>query len=272
MLPNDIENVFFVGGMADDEGWMTESQSVGRPIIIASVDADGNVSVEDQPYTGAVFEEGFTWEEYVTCFVHMGMDYVGGVLNGWPEATTEFLQSVMNGHETWAMDWQDTALSYLSSVYDVYPESGLTTLKGFLTDDTEWNSHNAALTAQGTCGERTVTLFLVACPFTINSTTTSFWQVCGEKWEPDAPSKKPIEPEQRSEEFTPDEMVSLTSYFGVAQHNGLLRTAYSDFRETIPYMEIMMYDMGKSVTDPAERAALASQYFEGSFPTPTARS
>ena len=63
-------------------------------------------------------------------------------------------------------------------------------------------------------------------------------------------------------EVTEDEMVSLTSYFNVVQHNGLLRVAYSEFNEIIPYLEIVLYDMGTSVTDQEEYAAIEDAFFD----------
>lgn len=195
MKPNDISNVVLAGGMADENGWLREEQSMGRPVIIASVDTEGNVTVEHHTYTGNVWEAGYTWEEYIYCRLALPMNHMSTVLNGWPEMSTPFLQSMLEGHETWATDWQDTALSYLSSVYDVYPDSGLELVRTFQANE-ETKSHDQSILVQGTCGERTVTLWLAHVCYPVESwnTTLRFWQVIGERWEPEAdddPAKDP---------------------------------------------------------------------------------
>ena len=392
MKPNDISNVVFADGMADENDWLREEQSMGRPVIIASVDADGNVAVEHQTYTGSVWEVGYTWEEYIYCRLVLPMNNMRTVLNGWPEISTPFLESMRNGHETWALDWQDTALSYLSSVYDLYPDNGLELLRTFQASE-QHDAHDQSVLVRGTCGDRTVTLWLahVCYPVEVWNTTMRFWQVIGERWESDIPedvqefmnaylesfqegAEASVEfvyfPEEyadfyqahrdsgdkllsyeirdtrqinddlyafriyyvaetySSEAYTfvariddqyrivvntaylPEElkqgineddfiiepppyvqelgipevegngdgvpaagtelaaadMAALTSYFNTVQHNGLLRVAYSTFAETIPYMELMLYDMGTGLSSTEERRAVVDVFFDGTDP------
>lgn len=273
MKPNALDKIVMAGGMADDQGWLTESQSAGRPIIIASMNEDGSASADELTYTGAVWETGYTWEEYITCHTIIGMDKMTGILNGWPELTTPFLESLRDGHDTWAMDWQDTALSYLSGVYDVYPDSGLTELKTFTADENE-NAHDQSILVQGKCGGRTATLLLarVYYPVEVWGTTFQFWQVAGEKWDPDAPETAPsTEPEPGMSgrfqgELTADELAAVTSYFNVAQHNGLLRFPYSNLGDVKPYLGILFYDMGTGPLAPEEKQELLDAYFDGEDP------
>ena len=274
MKPNDIDNVFIAGGMYDVNGWVTDP-SIGSPIIISSVDADGNVAVEDQTYDYVAWEDGYTWEEYIYCHLVLGMDNLAPMLNGWPEFSAEFITSLRNGHETWAYDWQDVALSYLSTVYDVYPDSGLASLRPSFQAGEDLYSHTSSMVVQGTCGERTVTLFLAA--YTYNMTPDdpngalyySLWQVAGDKWEPDAP-EPPTETDTPAEpkpgELTADELAAFTSYFDDVQHNGLLRFPYNNLGDVKPYLEMLFYDMGGGPLDPEEKQELLDTYFDGDDP------
>ena len=268
MKPNHIDNVLFAGGMADENEWVTEQQSMGRPIIIASVDEGGEIVVEEQIYTSDVFETHYTWEEYVYCHTHLGMDGMyAGVLNGWPELNTPFLESLRDGHDTWALDWQDVAVSYLSEIYDIYAGSGFTSLRTFTADE-DHNSHDQAVLAQAECGDRTVTLLLaqVAYPVEVWDTTIRFWQVVGEKWEPDRPQTVKERDALPVGELSKEELAAITEYFNAPQHNGLLRFPYSSLGQGREYMGVLFYDLGKSVTDEEERETLAESFFDGEMP------
>ncbi len=262
MKPNDIDNVFFAGGMEERNGWVTQQQSPGSPILIFSADGDGKIVLEEQTWSGSIGETGYTWEEYVYCTLHLGMGQ-GGVLNGWPELNTPFLESLRDGHDTWALDWQDVAISYLSERYGIYADSGMDSLRTFQADERD-NGHDEAVLAQAVCGDRTVTLLLahVAYPVEVWNATMRFWQVVGEKWEPDAPDtvqgpETPEAPDAAPEgALTEDELAAFTSYFNVVSHNSLLRVPYESFDDLRHYQEILLYDLGKPVTDEAERAAL----------------
>ena len=263
MKPNDIDNVFFAGGMEERNGWVTQQQSPGSPILIVSVDGDGKIVLEEQAWSSTTGETGYTWEEYVYCTLHLGMGQ-GSVLNGWPELNTPFLESLRDGHDTWALDWQDVAISYLSEMYGIYADGGMDSLRTFQADERD-NGHDEAVLAQAVCGDRTVTLLLahVAYPVEVWNTTMRFWQVVGEKWEPDAPDttvqgpETPEAPDAAPEgALTEDELAAFTSYFNVVSHNSLLRVPYESFDDLRHYQEILLYDLGKPVTDETERAAL----------------
>lgn len=262
MKPNDIGSVFFAGGMEERNGWVTQQQSPGSPILIFSVDGDGEIVLEEQAWSSTTGETGYTWEEYVYCTLHLGMGQ-GGVLNGWPELNTSFLESLRDGHDTWALDWQDVAISYLSERYGIYADGGMDSLRTFQADERD-NGHDEAVLAQAVCGDRTVTLLLahVAYPVEVWNATMRFWQVVGEKWEPDAPDtvqgpETPEAPDTAPEgALTEDELAAFTSYFNVVSHNSLLRVPYESFDDLRHYQEILLYDLGKPVTDETERAAL----------------
>lgn len=268
MKPNDIANVMFVGGMADENEWVTEQQSTGRPVIIASVDKNGKIVVEEQICTSDVFETHYTWEEYVYCHTHLGMEGMGaGVLNGWPELNTPFMESIRDGHDTWALDWQDVAISYLSEIYDIYADSGVTDLRTFTADE-HYNAHDQAVLAQAVCGDRTVTLLLaqVAYPVEVWDTTIRFWQVCGEKWEPDRPQTVKERDALPVGELTAEELDDITDYFNEWEHNGLLRFPYGSLGTATKYLEIMFYDLGESVRDKEELDALVETFYDGWYP------
>ena len=268
MKPNDIENVVFVGGMDAENGWVMQQQSVGSPVLIFSVDEDGKIVMEEQIWSSSVDETHYTWEEYVYCHTHLGMDGMyAGVLNGWPELNTPFLESLRDGHDTWALDWQDVAISYLSEIYDIYSGSGFTSLRTFTADE-DHNSHDQAVLAQAECGDRTVTLLLaqVAYPVEVWDTTIRFWQVVGEKWEPDRPQTVKERDALPTGELTAGELDAITDYFNEREHNGLLRYPYSSLGQGREYMGVLFYDLGKSVTDEEERETLAESFFDGEMP------
>lgn len=268
MKPNDIENVVFVGGMDAENGWVMQQQSVGSPVLIFSMDEDGKIVMEEQIWSSSVDEAHYTWEEYVYCHTHLGMDGMyAGVLNGWPELNTPFLESLRDGRDTWALDWQDVAISYLSEIYDIYSGSGFTSLRTFTADE-DHNSHDQAVLAQAECGDRTVTLLLaqVAYPVEVWDSTIRFWQVVGEKWEPDRPQTVKERDALPTGELTAGELDAITDYFNEREHNGLLRYPYSSLGQGREYMGVLFYDLGKSVTDEEERETLAESFFDGEMP------
>ncbi len=268
MKPNDIENVLFAGGMDAENGWVMQQQSVGSPVLIFSMDEDGKIVMEEQIWSSSVDEAHYTWEEYVYCHTHLGMDGMyAGVLNGWPELNTPFLESLRDGHDTWALDWQDVAVSYLSEIYDIYAGSGFTSLRTFTANE-DHNFHDQAVLAQAVCGDRTVTLLLaqVADSVEVWDTTIRFWQVVGEKWEPDRPQTVKERDALPTGELTAGELDAITNYFNEREHNGLLRYPYSSLGQGREYMGVLFYDLGKSVTDEEERETLAESFFDGEMP------
>ncbi len=259
MKPNDIDNVVFAGDISVENGWLTMRVYPGTPILIFSVDGDGKILLEGQTWSDIMGEGGYTWEEYVYCAIHLGMGQ-GGVLNGWPELNTPFLESLRDGHDTWALDWQDVAISYLNEMYGIYADGGMDSLRTFQADERD-NGHDEAVLAQAVCGGRRVTLLLahVAYPVEVWNTTMRFWQVVSEKWEPDAPDtvQDPEAPDAApAGALTEEELTAFAGYFNDRERNGLLRAPYGSFDDLRHYQEILLYDLGKSVTDEAERAAL----------------
>ena len=272
MKPNDIENVLFVGGMDEENGWVMQQQSVGSPILIFSVDEDGKIVMEEQTwaYEGRL-ESWYTWEEYVYCHTYLGMENMYDIFSGWPELNTPLLESLRNGRERWVRGWKDVALAYLSSVYDVYPEDGFTVIPHGFYADQEQNGHGSAMVVQAVCGDRTVLLLMVGGHAQINegengSLTVTVWQVCGEKWEPDRPQTVKERDALPAGELTAGELDAITDYFNEREHNGLLRYPYSSLGQGREYMGVLFYDLGKSVTDEEERETLAESFFDGEMP------
>ncbi len=271
MKPNDIENVLFVGGMDAENGWVMQQQSVGSPVLIFSVDEDGKIVMEEQIWSSSVDETHYTWEEYVYCHTHLGMENMYGIFAGWPELNTPLLESLRNGREQWVREWQDVALAYLSSVYDVYPEDGFTVIPHGFYADQEQNGHGSAMVVQAVCGDRTVLLLMVGGQAKFdegdNATLTlTVWQVCGEKWEPDRPQTVKERDALPAGELTAGELDAITDYFNEREHNGLLRYPYSSLGQGREYMGVLFYDLGKSVTDEEERETLAESFFDGEMP------
>ena len=271
MKPNDIENVFFVGGMDAENGWVMQQQSVGSPVLIFSMDEDGKIVMEEQIWSSSVDEAHYTWEEYVYCHTHLGMENMYGIFAGWPELNTPLRESLRNGRERWVREWKDVALAYLSSVYDVYPEDGFTVIPHGFYADQEQNGHGSAMVVQAVCGDRTVLLLMVGGQAKFdegeNATLTlTVWQVCGEKWEPDRPQTVKERDALPTGELTAGELDAITDYFNDQEHNGLLRYPYSSLGQGREYMGVLFYDLGKSVTDEEERETLAESFFDGEMP------
>lgn len=196
MKPNDMGNVLFAGGMDAENGWLTEQSSMGSPYFIFSLDEEGNIASEEQDWTtrdALGTEGGFTWEEYIYCRLHLGLGGLeNGVWGGWPELNTPFLESLREGHETWATDWEDTALTYLSRRYGLTAEGGVTLQRTFEADE-KVNSHTQAVLVRADCGNRKALLLLTEVAYPLEDATLYFWQVAGEKWTPDRPEAKPDE-------------------------------------------------------------------------------
>ena len=277
MKPNDMSNVLFAGGMSEENGWVTESSSMGIPYLIFSADSRGNIVMEEQGWAredsqeaALRLETNYTWEEYLYCSVYLGMEEMHGILNGWPEISTPFLESLRDGHDTWALDWQDVAISYLGRVYGIYADGGVTELRTFTASNQQYD-HDQAMLVQAACGERTVTLLLAHTYYPVEGwvweAESSFWQVVGVKWEPDEPvlTIHPAEPEESGSSspagvLAEDELASITNYFNASQHNGLLRFPYTSLGTARPYMGLLFYDMGNPVTDEEELEAVAELY------------
>ena len=179
LKPEDISKVVFAGGMDAENGWVTENSSMGTPVFIVSEDGQGTVKLEDSTYDGSVRENGWTWEEYIACRLVLGMD-IGYRLGGWPEINTPFIQDLRDGHNTWAMDWQDTARSYL--VQGGYEDAGeLTVTRTF--DCTTAQGCDRSILVESDWDGKTVTLFMSHVIYNDQALWQydglSFWQVNG---------------------------------------------------------------------------------------------
>ena len=216
MRPDDISKVMFAGGMDGENGWVNQSSSMGDPVLILSVDGDGGIALEAETWTGTLSEEGLTWEEYVVCGVHLGMEPMYGILNGWPRIETDFLTSMRDGHETWAMDWQDVTRTYLSRQYGVEADGGLASLRTFQADSGT-QSHDQAMVVKAVCGASTAYLLLAHVRYYVPAwdTDMTFWQVCGVKWEPGAPAEAVL---GRGEPFSIEDLaVEVTNVVATRQ-------------------------------------------------------
>lgn len=172
LKPEDMSKVIFAGGMGEEDGWVTESSSMGSPVFIVSVDGEGAVKLEDSTYDGSVREGGWTWEEYICCHLMLGMD-IGYRLGGWPEINTPFILDLRDGHNTWAMDWQDTARSYLVQAgYEDAEE--LRVVKEFPHASNDQDCDRSILVEADWDG-KTVTLFMSHVTYD----GLPFWQVNG---------------------------------------------------------------------------------------------
>ena len=181
MLPDNIGKVVLAGGMSEENGWVTESSSVGAPVLILSADGSGSIVLEELAWTGTTGEEGFTWEEYVCCHVHLGME-LSGILSGWPEADGAFLDSLAEGHETWTLDWDDVAHSWLEA-QGQRAAAELTVLRTFQSGRPE---HDQSVLVRADCGGgNTAALLLTHALF--DGAHTAIWQVNGAVWSGETP-------------------------------------------------------------------------------------
>ncbi len=267
--PAGMSQVTLAGGMEERNGWISDSYYA--PVLIVSEDGSGKWSLEE---VSAAWQEeaGFSWEDYVYCHTILGMD-MGMVLNGWPEINTEFVQSQLDGHRTGFNDWQDVARSYLSQL-GAEPSEGLAILR---SAKTEGRDYDESMVVQTSCGEYTARLLLTHVVYSAWDQTVSFWQVNDVQWDPRkpdfAPAEEPAdvpseeeEPGGASEELTADALAVVADYFNTGNtggqdsyaraRNGLLRFPYESFDGIGHYLEILFYDVGETVTDEEELAAL----------------
>ena len=178
LKPDNMENVFLAGGMDEEGGYVTENSSVGSPVVIFSTDENGEIAREETTWTANYQEEGLTLEEFIYCNTHLGME-LAGVLNGWPEIDTLFLESLHDGHETWTQDWQDVARSYLDKHLGVDEHEGWVTLRTFTPGPVL--DHDEAMVVRTVSEGRTITLLLAHVRYDAGDLGgLSFWQVCGE--------------------------------------------------------------------------------------------
>lgn len=175
LKPDDMGKVVLAGGMAEENGWLTESSSMGSPVFIVSVDGKGAVKLEETTYTGVMGEDGWTWEEYIYCSLHLGME-LSYRLGGWPEIDAPFILEMKNGHNTWAMGWQDTARSYLSQAG--YQDAGELVVAREFSHSPNARDCGQSMLVDARCGGDTVTLFMSHVTYN----DLSFWMVDGALW------------------------------------------------------------------------------------------
>lgn len=107
--------------------WINGSEEEQTKRFILSADRDGNVVREE------IFEDtmGYTLPAYVVCRAALGMELTAPSA-GWPRVTDEFMSSVQNGHDTWVMSWESTALEYVSVELGQTPlENGILRIMDF---------------------------------------------------------------------------------------------------------------------------------------------
>lgn len=181
LLPEDLSKVVLAGGMDLENGWVTESASMGSPVLIVSVDEAGDITLEEQSWAYALWrDDGFTWEEYIWCRLHLGMELTYK-LGGWPELTSPFILDMLEGHNTWAMSWDSCAVAYLEDC-QVSPGTFTQVREFKQLSDSECDE---SLLIR--CDNEEGAVYLLLChinyPVPAWDATVSFWQVCGEVWE-----------------------------------------------------------------------------------------
>lgn len=278
--PADMGQVVLTGNMEERGGWVSDSYSA--PVLIVS-EHDGSY-VLDHAVALNIKEYAYTWPDYVYGTLTLGLD-LGAfpILNGWPEIDSSFLESLQNGQETWALEWEDVARTYMQQ------QLGLTSGDAFvvLRDAPAENNPNydRSLAVQTNCEGRTLVLFLTHVTY---NDEAAFWQVNAADFAgdpppadtspeggdvqapaPEDPSETPDDPlgyEAQPGELTAEELNAFAAYFNPnpdtpdsAARNGLLRFPYGSAGEIGHYLEILFYDAGEYVSDEAERSALAQR-------------
>lgn len=196
MRPSSLDGAMLAGGSSSQYGWLTEMTSDGTPFLIFSVDGNGVPVLEEQLWSmnATVTNLGWTWEEYLYCAIHMGLEGLeNGVQGGWPQPGGEFLDAFQNGGAAWATDWQETVSTYLNRRYGFNTHDVSTNARTFTADEYR-NGHTQAILAATGVGGQPVRLLLaeIAYSWYSESTVLHFWQVCGERWEGKAP--EPVDP------------------------------------------------------------------------------
>lgn len=182
LLPEDLSKVVLAGGMDLENGWLTEAASMGSPVLIVSVDEEGNITLEEQTWAYSLWrDDGFTWEEYIYCKIYMGMELTYK-LGGWPELTTPFILDLMDGHNTWALSWDSCAVAYLEE-QDVAP-GPFTVVREFSQLSDSGYDRNRVIR----CDSEDGVVYLLLCCVQYNfsgeeDSTGTYWEVCGEVWE-----------------------------------------------------------------------------------------
>lgn len=180
LLPEDLSKVVLAGGMDLENGWLTEAASMGSPVLIVSVDEAGNITLEEKTWAYDLWrDDGFTWEEYIYCKIHLGMELTYK-LGGWPGLTTPFILDLLEGHNTWAMSWDSCAVAYLEE-RDVAPGT-FTQVREFSQLPDSDCDESRLIRCENEDGELYLLLCHINYPVPAWNATASFWMVCGEVW------------------------------------------------------------------------------------------
>ena len=101
--------------------WISESASLGLPVLLLREDPDGTVTLLETRFAGLLEPaglsysrtgediDGYTWEEYLYCKHHLGMA-LGTRVEGWPDAAAAFFLDLQAGRQSWTQDMTETAL------------------------------------------------------------------------------------------------------------------------------------------------------------------
>lgn len=158
--------------------------------FVLSADKDGNVVREE------IFEDtmGYTLPAYMVCHAALGMELTEAG-TGWPTASQEFLSGVRNGHSTWAMSWESTALEYVSVELGQTPlEDGILRLMDFEpVPPSQEPALDDELLAQVSCEGGDWLLLLKKYG---QEGLFSYWQVHGAVF---APGERPENPELKAQ-------------------------------------------------------------------------
>ena len=178
----------------DADGWLSGIDSLGTPHFIYSVfrgEKEPRMQLEETAYSNVEWEMYYTWEEYVCCHTVYGMELSPILTQGWPDNSVRFILSLLDGHESWALDWEDVALSYLVSLGED-TETSLDPQYSFVGNKPH---DEAKLVFFSTSSGKTGQMLLAHVNMTSIaegvSTPLSFWQVVGIGWDAAPPEGNP---------------------------------------------------------------------------------
>ena len=261
MKPSGADSAALAGDVVMENGWVTEAG--GAPILIFSADEEGAAVLEGRIGSAEAAELGFSWEEYVYCTIHLGMENLRGILKDQPDFSAEDQEIIRAGYDIWATAPETVMMVYAHWVYGLDLDGDVMELRAF-------SGENPAVVVQAEFEGRTAAMLLVHVDLPPEAQTHRGWgwQVCGETWEPDWPEKleAPEEAGSQAGPLSANELAEFADYFNAAARNGLLRFPYASLEQSWEYIDILFYDLGAAVTDEEERKAVADAFFEGELP------
>lgn len=187
LKPDDINKVMLAGGMSEVNGWVTETSSMGSPVIFVSVDSQGKITQEQVTYDSVRWENGWTWEEYIYCGLYLGMD-MGYRLGGWPELTTPFVTERLEYKSAWSDDRDEVVRRCLSQMGKTVDETAV--LRTFDVSTSGDADQSVLMAAK--CGDETFTLLMSHIVYPVESWNgvAKFWMVHSILW-PDGTTQPP---------------------------------------------------------------------------------